>query len=81
MPNVAVFSTNLKEIATSTVLGTNTTTTSPVCSACGAFVESGQRSCCARGGGWHGNCGGAGDAKFDHTWFEGIQACKGKLIT
>ena len=55
---------------------TDTTTTSAVCPVCGTLVESGQLSCCARGGGWHGNCGGAGDAKFDHTWFEGIQACK-----
>ena len=35
----------------------------------------GKRSCCARGGTWFENCGNAGDAKFDHTWAEGIQAC------
>ena len=73
---------------TTTVVSTNamaatadTTTSSAVCPVCGTLVESGQLSCCARGGAWFGNCGGAGDAKFDHTWFEGIQACKGKLIT
>ena len=67
-------STGIRFFATST-----TTTTSPVCPECGIKKDSGQLSCCARGGAWFGNCGGAGDAKFDHTWFEGIQACTSKL--
>ena len=37
----------------------------------------GKRSCCARGGAWFKNCGDTGDAKFNHTWAEGIRACKG----
>ena len=45
-----------------------------VCPRCGTITKSGQRSCCARGGAWFNECGDAGD--FDHTWFEGIQACK-----
>ena len=47
------------------------------CAACGIVKKSGKRSCCARGGAWFKNCGDAGDGKFDHTWTEGIQACKG----
>jgi len=33
-------------------------------------------SCCGRGGSWFKNCGRAGNTKFQHTWYEGIQACK-----
>ena len=33
-------------------------------------------SCCGRGGSWFKNCGGGGNTKFQHTWYEGIQACK-----
>ena len=32
-----------------------------------------------RGGDWFKNCGNPGDSKFDHTWAEGIDACKSKL--
>ena len=46
------------------------------CSKCGITKKSGKRSCCARGGSWFNNCGDAGDMQFDHTWAEGIQACK-----
>ena len=38
--------------------------------------QAGKHSCCARGGAWFKNCGDVGDTKFDHTWTEGIQACK-----
>ena len=44
------------------------------CPKCGSF-ESGKQSCCAPGGTWFGDCGNSGDSKFEHTWFEGIQAC------
>ena len=47
------------------------------CVTCGTIKKSGKRSCCARGGAWFKNCGDAGDTKFDHTWAEGIRACKG----
>ena len=46
-----------------------------VCPKCGAN-KSGRRSCCAPGGAWAGKCGNDNDSKFDHTWTEGIQACK-----
>ena len=32
-------------------------------------------SCCGRGGSWFKNCGG-GNTKLQHTWYEGIRACK-----
>ena len=47
------------------------------CSKCGSTKQSGKQSCCARGGAWFENCGDVGDTQFDHTWAEGIQACKG----
>ena len=46
------------------------------CSKCGTIPKSGKMSCCARGGSWFKNCGGAGNTKLQHTWYEGIQACK-----
>ena len=50
---------------------------SPSCPKCGIFKKSGRHSCCARGGGWFKNCGDEGDTKFDHSWSDGIQVCKG----
>ena len=49
------------------------------CSKCSTAKKSGKLSCCARGGSWFRNCGNAGDSNFDHTWSEGIQACKSKF--
>ena len=50
------------------------------CSKCATFKKSGKRSCCAPGGAWSGTCGSPGDSKFDHTWGEGVEACKGNHI-
>ena len=50
-----------------------------VCSKCGTTRQSGKRSCCARGGAWFKKCGDVGDTHVDHTWAEGVIACKGKL--
>ena len=55
-----------------------TTTTIAVCPRCGTIGKSGKPSCCGRGGAWFKNCGGAGNAELDHSWFEGIQACKAR---
>ena len=55
---------------------TVTSITSTVCLKCGTSGRSGKPSCCGRGGSWFRNCGGAGNAKLDHTWQEGIRACK-----
>ena len=46
------------------------------CQKCGTILKSGKRSCCGRGGSWFRNCGSASDAKFLHTWYDGIQSCK-----
>ena len=35
-------------------------------------------SCCGRGGSWFKNCGSSGNTKLQHTWYEGIQACKAR---
>ena len=50
----------------------------PVCPKCGTSKKSGKRSCCARGGAWFKNCGDEDDLKFEHTWFQGIQACESR---
>ena len=54
--------------------------TSMLCPKCNINMQSGKVSCCYSGGAWHGNCGEPGDPNFDHTWFEGIQACKSMFI-
>ena len=51
---------------------------SVVCPKCGIAKKSGKISCCGRGGSWFDKCGGAGDTKVDHTWHEGLQACKAR---
>ena len=55
-------------------------TKSKRCPKCAINKKSGRVSCCARGGAWFKNCGDAGDANFDHTWVEGIQACKSTFL-
>ena len=60
---------------------TPTTIASSVCRKCGTINKSGKSSCCGRGGSWFRNCGGAGNANVDHTWYEGIQACKAQSQT
>ena len=49
---------------------------SSICLKCGVIAKSGKTSCCGRSGSWFGNCGSVGNVKLDHTWYEGIQACK-----
>ena len=53
-----------------------TTTIISVCPNCGIITKSGEMSCCGHSGSWFENCGSAGNANVDHTWYEGIQACK-----
>ena len=48
------------------------------CPKCGTFGKSGRVSCCAPGGDWFKNCGGARNKNVDHKWFEGVAACKRK---
>ena len=47
-----------------------------ICPNCGTVTRTGARSCCAPGGSWHKKCGNSGDLSFEHTWSQGIQACK-----
>ena len=54
------------------------TITVSVCFKCGTIAKSGQVSCCGRGGSWFKSCGGDGNTKLQHTWYEGIQACKSR---
>ena len=51
------------------------------CPKCGTFQKSGRNSCCAPGGAWFKNCGGDQNKNVDHTWFEGVAACKRKFET
>ena len=46
------------------------------CPKCGTSKKSSKSSCCARGGAWYKKCGDASDITFNHTWPEGIYACK-----
>ena len=55
-----------------------TTLSTVKCPKCGTFAKSGRVSCCAPGGAWFKNCGGAGNRNVDHSWFEGVETCKRK---
>ena len=50
-------------------------------SGCGkcAANKAGKLSCCAPGGAWYKNCGGADNKHVDHKWSEGAAACKRKF--
>ena len=49
-----------------------------MCFKCGTFAKSGKVSCCAPGGSWFKNCGGAEDAEVHHKWSQGVEACARK---
>ena len=53
------------------------TTIGSICSKCGIIKKSGKISCCAPGGAWFNHCGSG--VNVEHTWFEGLQACKGNI--
>ena len=59
-----------------TTASLSATSSTSECPACAAIKKSGKLSCCARGGAWFKKCGNDGDAHFDHTWVDGIEACK-----
>ena len=81
LPYCVGISTAVTSEGTTTSSSTTTTSISSlsmtVCPKCGSVKKSGKLSCCARGGAWFKNCGDGGDSNFDHTWVEGIEACKG----
>ena len=45
------------------------------CPHCGTVAKSGKVSCCGHGGAWFGTCGSPGSGSFEHSWYEGMQAC------
>ena len=49
---------------------------SPVCPRCAMVKRSGKLSCCARSGSWYKNCARTSDSAFEHTWNEGLAACR-----
>ena len=51
---------------------------SPACPKCVKMKKSDELSCCVRGGAgaWFDKCSNPGDSEFEHTWGEGMQACK-----
>ena len=53
--------------------------TTITCPKCGSFAKSGRVSCCAPGGAWYKNCGGAGNRNVDHRWSEGLESCTRKF--
>ena len=57
--------------------GTESTAPNRACPKCAAIKKSGKFSCCARGGAWFKNCGMFVTKNVDHTWVEGVQACRG----
>ena len=46
------------------------------CSKCATAQKSGKLTCCAWGGSWYGTCGNPDNPNVDHTWSEGVNACK-----
>ena len=71
--------TNMLETTAVVTEPAHTTVINTACPKCGKLKETGQLSCCFRGGAWFKQCGNTGDSKHAHTWLEGIQACKSKL--
>ena len=57
---------------------TPTVANAMTCSKCGTFEKSGRVSCCAPGGAWYKNCGGAKNRIVEHRWFDGLKACESK---
>ena len=50
----------------------------PTCPKCGTNKNSGKVSCCIGGGAWFKKCG-ADSSKFEHTWTDGVKACKSEF--
>ena len=73
--------TTTKATTTTTAVTTQSTSASIVrttrCPKCGV-ANAGKLSCCFRGGAWFNNCGDDDDSEKDHTWFDGVDACKSK---
>ena len=64
---------------TTQIVGKVNEAATSLCPKCQPVAKTGILSCCARGGSWFHMCGDPGDPNVDHTWNEGIEACKRKL--
>ena len=62
-----------------TLVNTPKIASTKACLKCGTFAKSGRVSCCAPGGAWFKNCGGARNNNVDHKWFEGVASCQRKF--
>ena len=67
---VSLTNTQISKPAATTAISTS------ICPKCGTIEKSGKTSCCGRGGSWFKTCGSFGNSNLDHTWSEGIWACK-----
>ena len=65
--------------STTTTTTIRDTTTNPpkTCPKC-ATDNQGKLTCCVKGASWFMKCGNPGRSK-EHTWLEGVEACKGTL--
>ena len=78
--NACIFTGFLASTTKIAAVTTSASTPPITCPKCGA-TNLGKLSCCFRGATWFKKCGDVGDPNFEHTWFDGIQACKGKLTS
>ena len=76
MSNVEVVSCIYLTIVCVSTSAATVTRTAPECPKCAVIKKSGKPSCCAPGGAWFENCGTSDSSNTDHTWAEGLQACK-----
>ena len=71
---------SLSKRTTTVASSTDIVSSTSKCPKCTLNKQTGELSCCARGGSWYQNCGMTSDLGLPHTWFEGAAACKGKLV-
>ena len=72
----ALFDSYIPTEALTTITSLSAVSSTGWCPKCGTTKKSSKSSCCARGGAWFKKCGDASDTRFNHTWAEGIHACK-----
>ena len=74
---VCGYFTNILCVRKTAITPSTTTIVHPACPKCGTNKQSGKTSCCFSGGTWFKKCGDSAIASnSEHTWAEGIQACK-----
>ena len=68
----------MARMVVSMAVNASTIASTSMCPKCGTFKKSGRSSCCAPGGAWFNNCGGADNRNVEHSWLEGTKACHRK---